>query len=172
MIITFQLKNQQMKAKMLILILFLCSMAGEQSLKAQSLVIRLQDGTENTEQLSAVRKLSFTASDMLLAFKSGSTDEYGLTTIQKLYFDTGTSATGNITAGEKTLTVFPNPAGNTITIGNFGKMKGTLSIYRSDGALMLQQEIFSETETMDVSGFQSGLYLIQANGRSAKFFRL
>jgi len=157
---------------MLFLILFLSVIAVEQSLKAQSLVIKLQDGTENTELLSTVRKLSFTTSDLLLAFRSGSTDEYGLTTIQKLYFDTGTSTAGNIPAGEKTLTVFPNPAGHSITIGNFGQLKGTLSIYRSDGALMRQQEIFSEMEIMDISGFKSGLYFIQANGRSAKFIRL
>lgn len=161
-----------MKEKMLFLILFLIFLAGEQSLKAQSLVVRLQDGTENTELLSTVRKLSFTASELLLAFKSGSTDEYGLSTIQKLYFDTGTSTAGNIPAGEKTLTVFPNPAGHSITIGNFGQLKGTLSIYRSDGALMLVQEILSEMETLDISSFQSGLYFIRANGRSAKFIRL
>ncbi len=161
-----------MKAKTPALLLFLIPIVFGQNLIAQSLVVRLHDGTENIELLGNIRKLTFTVNDLLLELKSGPTDVYGLPTIQKLYFDTGTSTAGNIPAGEKTLTVFPNPAGHSITIGNFGQLKGTLSIYRSDGALMRQQEIFSEMETMDISGFKSGLYFIQANGRSAKFIRL
>ncbi len=161
-----------MKNKLLILTLLLGLLAGGQDLNAQSLVVRLNDGTENIELLGNIQKLTFTVNDLLLELKSGPTDVYGLPTIKKLYFDTGTGTPENIVSGSDVLTIFPNPAGNTITIGNFGKLKGILSIYRSDGALMLQQEIFSEMETLDVSGFQSGLYFIQANGRTAKFIRL
>lgn len=161
-----------MKYRFIFWMLLLIFGFGFSVLKAQSLVIRLNNGNENTELLNSVQKITFSANDLLLAFKSGSTDVYGLSTIQKLYFDTGTGTRDAQIKRENILSVVPNPAVNVITIGNFGKVKGILSIYRSDGALVLQQELNNGTETIDISGLQSGLYFIISNGSSAKFIRL
>ncbi|MFH1120620.1 MAG: T9SS type A sorting domain-containing protein [Bacteroidota bacterium] len=161
-----------MKNKTLILTLLLIFVAGGQDLNAQSLVVRLNDGTENIELLGNIQKLTFTVNDLLLELKSGQTDVYGLPLIQKLYFDTGTGTPENTPSGSDELTIFPNPADNVITIRNLAKEKGTLNIYRSDGVLMHQQDISNDTETINIRDFHSGLYFIQANGRTAKFIRL
>lgn len=161
-----------MKYRFIFWMLLLTFSFGFSVLKAQSLVIRMNNGTENTELLSSVQKLTFSVNEMLLAFKSGSTDVYGLSTIQKLYFDTGTGSSETLLTKESILSVFPNPASNMITVGNLGKAKGEMSIYRSDGALVLQQSINNDIETINISGLKSGLYFIISNGCSAKFIRL
>jgi hypothetical protein len=161
-----------MKQTFVLTMLLLILMAGLPGLKAQSLVIRLNNGTENPELLSTIRNLTFSASDMMVAFKTGSTDVYGLSDIQKLYFDTGTASATNILADDSKLSIYPNPADNRIVIRNIPKETTMINIYRSDGSLILQQAVTSDQETIHVSNLQSGLYLIIANGRSAKFIRL
>lgn len=156
----------------LITLLLLILMAGLPGLKAQSLIIRMNNGTENPELLSTIRNLTFSASDMMVAFKTGSSDVYGFSDIQKLYFDTGTASSTNIPADDSKLNIYPNPADNRILIRNIPKGTTMINIYRSDGSLLLQQAVSSAQETVDVSNLQSGLYLIIANGRSAKFIRL
>ncbi len=161
-----------MKQKLIIVILLLILNAGLPELKAQSLIIRMNNGTENPELLSTVRNLTFSVNDLIVAFKTGSTDVYGLLEIQKIYFDTGTSATSNIPADNKSLSIYPNPADNRIVIRNLPTGTTLINIYRSDGSLILQQAVSSDQETIDISNLQNGLYLIIANGRSAKFIRL
>ena len=161
-----------MKQKLLLLTLLLILKAGSMDLKAQSLVIRLNNGTENPELLSAIRNLTFSASDMMVAFKTGSTDFYGLSGIQKLYFDTNTASATTIPTGDSRLSIYPNPAEDRIVIRNIPKGAAIVSIYRADGSLLMQQPVSTDMETIDVSKLQSGLYLIIANGHTAKFIRL
>ncbi|MHC1776396.1 MAG: T9SS type A sorting domain-containing protein [Lentimicrobium sp.] len=161
-----------MKKKLFVVAMFLGIGFGFPDINAQSLIIRQKSGTEYPELLSSVRKLTFSASEMSVVFKTGSTDVYGLSEIQKLYFDTETNAAETITDGNGKLSIYPNPADNRIVIRNIPKGTTMINIYRTDGSLLMQQPVLFETETLDVSNLQSGLYLIVANGRSAKFIRL
>lgn len=152
--------------------LLLILRAGLPELMAQSLVIRINGGTENTELLSSIRNLTFSDNNLSVAFKTGSTDVYALSDIQKLYFDTGTSSVTTLPENNSQLSIYPNPADNQIIIRNIPKGTTIVNIYRADGSLILQHPVSSGIETIDVSNLQSGLYLIVANGRSAKFVRL
>lgn len=161
-----------MKQKLLFLALFLFFGTGLPELKAQSLIVHMNDGTENSELLSSIQHLTFQDNNLLLAYLSGSTDTYGLSAVRKLSFDTGTASSSYAMMPEGKLTCYPNPAGDAITIYNIAKGTTFVSVYRADGRLMMQSPVSSETETMDVSQLQSGLFLLIANGRSAKFIKL
>ena len=138
---------------------------------AQKLVIRLNNGNENVEALSTIQKLYFSSGDMVVDFYSGPDDIYGLSDVQKLYFDS-TVAVGEIPlADDGGCKVYPNPAGDVITITGINQKDGPVRVYRMDGGLVLQKPFLSPGEGLDVSGLHSGLYLIQAGGSTIKFVK-
>lgn len=161
-----------MKQKLFLLMLLLVFRAGLPELKAQSLVIRHTDGTETSEMLNTVQKVTFSVNELLLSFKTGTTDVYGLPTIQKLYFDTETSIDETTPASGSQLSIYPNPANNSITVLNIPKGTNTLFLYRSDGVLMMRQTVSNDSETIDISSLQSGLYFLTTAGNSVKFIKL
>ncbi|NTW25071.1 MAG: T9SS type A sorting domain-containing protein [Lentimicrobium sp.] len=161
-----------MKQKLLLLTLLLVFRAAFPELKAQSLVIRHTDGTENAELLNTVQKVTFSVNELLLSFKTGTTDVYGLSTIQKLYFDNETSIDETAPASGSKLSIYPNPANSTITVLNIPKGTSTIFLYRSDGELLMQQTVSNDSETIDISSLQSGLYFLTTAGNSVKFIKL
>lgn len=160
------------KQKILSLMFFLLFSVGAPEIKAQSLVIRLNDSTGNTSLLSTVQKLSFPDGNLLLDFKDGSAESFGLPTIQKLYFDLQTAVNENTTQKASGLAVYPNPANNDIALRNAPEGVISVFIYRVDGRLLLKTQISSDKETIDVSILQSGLYMLVANGVAVKFIKL
>jgi hypothetical protein len=161
-----------MKPKMLFLVLFLFFRIGVSEVNAQHLTIRLHDGTESTDLLSTIQKLSFSDGNLILDYRSGSNQTFGLATIQKLYFDTQTSIAEYSSDRSSSLSVFPNPVEDFITVQNLPGIATPVFIYSSDGRLLLREEISSGKGTFDISNFHSGLYLLVANGQTVKFIKL
>lgn len=141
-------------------------------LKAQNLIIQQNNDSLNTEALVAVQKLSFSDGNLMVAFKSGSTNPYSLSTITKLYFDIETSVGASISPQSTQLAVFPNPVNSELTVHNIPEGTSLVYIYRIDGELMFCVQVSSEKEIINVSNLQSGLYLLIAKGRNAKFIKL
>jgi hypothetical protein len=160
------------KLKIMFLLLFLLFCLASTEINAQNLLVRMKDGTENNNLLSTVHKLGFSDGNLLLTLNNGSTETFGLSTIQKLYFDLQTSVTENTPPNECKLTVFPNPVENAISIQNIPEGTTSVFIYRVDGKLLLKTQISSEKETIDVSNLKCGLYMIVANGEAVKFIKL
>lgn len=160
-----------MKQNTILLLLFLFFGAGIAGVRAQSLIIRLNDGTENTELLNTIQHLSFTANDLLVAFKSGTTDNYELSGIRKLYFDNATS-TGEMLPAGNAVSLYPNPATESLVVSGLPTGTTQLMLYSSDGRLIRLIGVSSGSETIDVSMLKSGLYFLTANGCSIKFIRL
>lgn len=156
------------------MLLMLCLLAGAtfNNLKSQSLVIRMTDGTEHAALLSTVQNLTFTVNEMLLNFRNGVTDNYSLPSVRKLTFDTGTSTHGSLTENSGKLTLFPNPAGNSLTLLNAPAAPGTAYIFSTDGRLVMQSIVNAENATLDLGTLKSGLYVLILNGQSARFIRL
>ena len=161
-----------MKQKMISLCLVLLLWTGISETKAQSVIVKQFDGTENTELLTTVRNLSFSGSDLVLTFTSGSTDIYSLSTVRKIYFDTNISVNENTELSGNSLHIFPNPAGNSITVQSVSNKVSIVNIYRTDGSLVISQVVSTESQTLDISQLSSGLYLLTMNGQSAKFIKL
>lgn len=160
-----------MKIKILLLFSFL-SIALMPSLCAQGLIIKMQDGTENQLLISSVRKLSFSSDQLVITPKSGAAEYYYLDEVQKLYFGVITSVTENIAAGNGKVAVYPNPAGNEITLINLPDDDGIVRIYGMDGRLLRQATLTPSEPTIDISTLQSGVYFLVADGQTTKFIKL
>ncbi|MFL5753772.1 MAG: S8 family peptidase, partial [Bacteroidia bacterium] len=66
---------------------------------------------------------------------------------------------GQISSGENTLQVFPNPAGNQLTVS--GKGIDMIRIYDAQGRLILAQRSLQEnTEIIKMDGLPEGLYIV------------
>lgn len=163
--------NIKMKDRIYLLTLFLLLRIGFSDVKAQSMIIKLNDVSENTEALNTVRKLTFSASDLLVVFNSGSTDAYGLSTVKKVYFDTSISIDENEVDPGLKLTIYPNPATNIITVRGIPDGTKSMLVYRADGQLVLMKSVANMEENMDLSSLPRGLYLLNANGFTAKFIK-
>ena len=57
-------------------------------------------------------------------------------------------------------TIFPNPVKDIITIGGL-KQNGTLMLFATDGKLLQQQKVNTQSITMDLSSYTTGTYLLQ-----------
>lgn len=157
--------------KIPLLILFLFFGLGQAELGAQSLVIRLTDGSETTQLLNTVQKLSFESGDLVVSFYDGSSDIYGLSEIQKLYFETSTSVQERIDENSIGMVVYPNPAKEQISIRNIPGGTDWLRIYRSDGLLMITEPVTDDNLVINISQLSSGLYFINAQGSSKRFIK-
>jgi len=161
-----------MKQKTLFVLLFLVFSTVLVRTQAQNLIIRQNDGTEISESLSTVENLKFSVDDLLVALKSGATSAYGLSTIDKLYFDMSTSVEEPTSLTGQGLSLFPNPAATYIVVQGIPKGTPFVSLYSADGRLIRQITVSSEKETLDIGTLKNGLYFLIANGRSSKFIKL
>lgn len=159
-----------MRRKVYLLLLFLFLIFGLKELNSQSLVIRMHDGTENSELLSTIQKLSFPDGDLQVTFKSGAIDTYGLSTLQKLYFQTATSVNEPVLTHDR-IVIWPNPANETITVEGIPGHAEQLFIYSQHGYLMLTKDITSGYVILDIHRLSPGLYLLRVDGHSSKFIK-
>jgi hypothetical protein len=140
-------------------------------LSAQKLVIRLDNGNENIENLNSIQKLYFSGNGLVVDFISGTDDIYQISDVRKLYFDSSVSVDESPESPCQELTVYPNPAGDIILFKGMPDGGGKLSIYRMDGGLVLTKEISCQQELIDISGLPQGLYLLNLAGFTTKFIR-
>lgn len=153
--------------------LLLALVIGVSEVKAQNLIIKLKDGSENTQSIESVQKFSFTNGDLLLKYLDGSTDAFSLSTISSIRFKQSPTGIDNPTvAGFEELSVFPNPAKDFITLRNIPSGSSTVAIFQMDGTMVLQTRVSSDVGTIDIRNLGKGLYLIKINGKSFKFIKL
>ena len=65
------------------------------------------------------------------------------------------------------LQVFPNPAGNTLTIS--ATAGSTIGIYSMDGILLLEQKSRAESTTIDIASLPAGFYVARSGESRTKF---
>jgi hypothetical protein len=69
------------------------------------------------------------------------------------------------------INVYPNPTNKFITISYGDALLKTVSIYSMDGKLMLVQQVNSNANEADVSGYAKGVYLISAETADGKILK-
>lgn len=161
-----------MRIHLRLFVLLLLIVTGFRELKAQSLVVKLLDGTDNTELLSSIHALKFVNGKLMVSDSSGSESGFNLTDIQKVYFSGITGITEDRTQDVNKLIVFPNPAGRFIQIRNIPDGTKNVLIYRMDGKLMLSIPASDAKESIDITSLKAGFYLLIAYNQSIKFIRL
>jgi len=162
-----------MKQNLLSLMLLLIAGSGAFDIKAQSMVIKTKDGTESTKLLDSIQNFTFSNGTLLLKFITGSTGSYGVSTISKLYFESVPTGIADVTSkATGTITIYPNPVGNSINIQNLPGGTSIVHIYRMDGVMVLYTQVSSSSTSIDVSNLETGLYLLKVNEQVLKFIKL
>ncbi len=141
--------------------------------RAQSLYIKTKDGSVATKSLSNLERFTFSNNNLLINYLNGPIETYSLSNISKLSFKSAVTGVDELSlSGTLTMKVYPNPVSDIIYIQNAPESIYKLSIYRMTGSLVLTTQMNSGDKSIDVSFLQSGLYLLNVNGRTFKFVKL
>jgi hypothetical protein len=161
-----------MKKKTLLLLLwFIALTLYGKGTQAQSLIIQLNDGSEQTEALNTLQSLTFSTEDLFVNFLSGPMDTYALLEIRKLYFHSIIGIENNNLSSDTHLSVYPNPGSSVITLTGIPADAATVTVYGINGTPVLHQKISGEKAMIDISTLKPGLYLILAMDRTVKFIK-
>jgi len=140
--------------------------------RAQGLIIRMHDGTENSRLITSIQKLSFPDGNLVVTPKAGTPEIYSLSDIQKVYFGEVVSVTEPLTSAQDGLSLYPNPSDREISLSNIPDGTSTVFIYRMDGRLVKQVSVASPAVTINIEDLTSGIYFVIAKDLTAKFIRL
>ncbi len=155
-----------------VIVLLLLFNGAAWQLNAQTLVIRQSDGTLNTDLLSSIQKLSFADANLKVRFKSGTTDNYSLSLIQRVYFDNLTSVGEAIAVDDQRLKLYPNPVGAELHLENIPVGTTILNVYRMDGKMVMQSGVSGNSATLQTGNLPGGMYIIRADDENVKFIKL
>jgi hypothetical protein len=155
-----------MKKRPLLLALLLLTCAVPFSVQAQSIVLRLQDGSEQAVLLSNLRKITFSDSNLVLCYNQGATQSYGVNTLSKLFFNTSGSPVQTTSA--ESVTFFYNAADQQIYFRNLPESESPVVVFRADGVSVVRTSVIGE-ESIDLSQLPAGFYLIKVNNQVYTF---
>jgi len=136
-----------------------------------NLVVALTDGTQQSSLLSSLSKITFSGSNTVLNYSSGTSVTYATSSIHKLLFST-VSATSDVLGESQKITVYPNPATDYIHLKNVTTGATAIVIYRLDGAAILSTQLSSDTREINISTLAKGFYLLKVNNQTLKFMKL
>lgn len=156
------------KKTLLYIGIFLCFLVKANG--QNNLIINLSNNTIKGIALNNIDKITFSAGNMVLNKVDVSFESILLTDVRKITFGT-LSGTNSVLFDDKSVSVFPNPASNFITIKNPFSIYLDFSIFSLDGRQLIQKTITSETETTDISYLSNGIYLLKMNGFTTKLIK-
>lgn len=143
------------------------------AVQSQNLYIKAKDGSVTAKTLSTLERFTFSNNNLLINYLSGPVETYSLSNISKLSFKSAVTGVDELSlSGTITMKVYPNPVSDVIYIQNAPETDYQLSIYRMTGSLILNTQMSSGDKSIDVSFLQTGLYLLNVNGRTFKFVKL
>lgn len=64
------------------------------------------------------------------------------------------------------ISIYPNPASDYITINNY--IEGIVSIFNTSGQIVLETQIIDNNNTIDITGLDSGNYIIRFDNKESK----
>ena len=67
---------------------------------------------------------------------------------------------------ESSTQIFPNPANNKLNIVSYGVNMTQIDIYSLDGKLIFRKDSNSNSDKIDVSSLQSGIYILSINSNN------
>jgi len=163
-----------MKKKLLHFVLLLILISTAARVNAQSLVVRSKDGTETIRNLVVLQKLTFENNNLYLHFTGGSSEAFALTNVGKIFFKSGTTAADLISRDQSNgnISLYPNPVGDAFHLLNIPEGTSVVTVYRIDGAVILQTRVSPAENAIDVSNLNKGLYLLKIQNQAIKFIKL
>lgn len=152
------------------IMLFGLMLLAANSLKAQNVIIKFDNGGQFTPLITAVQKITFTDEQFFVDMKSGTDNTYNISDIRKIYFGNVTDNNIPQSADQQKIIVYPNPASTCIMLSNLPQT-GLIRIYAMDGSIVYEQAISDTQLQIDVSALADDLYIIIVNQSTLKFIR-
>lgn len=154
-----------------LMLLFLFLIGGTLHINAQTISIKTTDGSESTNLISTVHKLSFANNMLILWFADGATSSFDVSEINKIYFNDVVAGV-NLTSDNKNgLVLYPNPAVDYLNFKNLENQNISYAIYRMDGKVMLKSQLSSEYPSIDIRSLPAGIFIIQLNKQMLKLIK-
>lgn len=162
------------QTKPTVFILLLIGLISFGNLHAQSsLIVKLTNGAEQNYQLTSLKKITFDSGEMLLTKNDATDNTVSLSSVDKMMFKTQSSDIGNVTGDNKqTLSLYPNPVYDALYVSGDISERTTVFVYALSGIRVIQTQMTSSGEPIDVSGLTPGFYVLKVNGQTAKFRKL
>lgn len=154
-----------MKHKLIFAFLLVGGLLFATSMQAQNLVLRLQSGTDQTIPLNNLQKITFSNNNLVLNYVSGGTQAYGFSSLEKLFFS---SSTALVETTKPSANILFNSTDNQIHFRNLAEGRYPMAVYRTDGVTVFTKTI-SNNESVDMSGYPAGIYLIRIDNQVLKF---
>lgn len=153
------------KFPVLIILIFLIQF----SVSAQTMQMEIKkwDNTETKIQLSNIQNLVFSGADMQVNLKNGTPTVLPKSEVRKMVFSV---YTGTVNQGETSseLKLFPNPAISSFQLSSLTAQNNLVSVYSISGQVLMQKNITSADEKIDISDIPSGIYLVKVNDQVLK----
>ena len=160
-----------MRLNYYLFMLFLLALGGTKQVHAQSIVIKNNNGTENTDLLTSIRKFSFSNDQLKFNYKDDTSAFFELASIEKIHFLDVKTAVSGVSLITPELSLYPNPASNFLRFRNLTEENIPVLIYRFDGKLALQSHLSSAAASIDINAFSNGLYFVKINNQTLKFIK-
>lgn len=135
-----------------------------------SLILHLIDDSKKYIELNSINRITFSSGNMIVDIKGNSSESKPIGDIKLMSFGV-VSGFGAIAKDERRLSIFPNPATNTINVNKLFPQVADLSIISLDGQCLLQKTITNATEVIDISSLKSGVYLLKSEGFTLKLIK-
>lgn len=142
------------------------------AISSQNLIVQQINGTENTMSLSAIRKLVFSGNSIQIRNFSGSTIDFQLADVRKIFFSNSSSSEDQIVNENEKLVIYPNPATLELNILIYDPNVNYIEIYNFQGRKIKTEIVNDELERIDISDLQSGIYLLKEGLQTTKFVKL
>jgi len=166
------MKNYNAIHSILLIFVFFISSAS-----AQTMYIRQKGGASVSYDVNNINLMKFTSGNLNVVKTDKSTDVYALTSLQYVNFGEFETAIRPVSASNNSLSVYPNPVKDALTISN-SDLEGSMIVITSiEGKQMLTKQLNSvRNTTIDVSELSRGFYVCKLykgkNVLSTKFLKL
>lgn len=162
------MKLTKLLNKTVLIILFLFATF---SFAQTGIKITYLNGTSQDYTIATSGKLYFLGNNLLVKTSSSANDVTIPTNIvRKLTFTTATLATQEIGLNKNQIKLYPNPSSNIIRISSDKKEVLNVKIYSTEGRLILSGN-YHPNQDIEISTFNEGFYLVQANNTTLKLIK-
>lgn len=152
-----------MKKYLLALAAFLVMSA---NVDGQSIVINENEGSPVEISVDGLRSITFDEGRMVATYNDGTTESYVMSEISRLDFEESSGVRmvslmeGRVSYSASTgLLVVGNAEGSSLSVMDLG------------GTVVMEQELESPVETVDLSSLQKGVYLLRLDSKTIKIVR-
>lgn len=137
----------------------------------KKIYVTLFDNPEQEILLSDLSKITFNNGSMVFRFTNNSETNFSVSSVRRIAFvPFGSTDVQDVAEGLE-LILYPNPARDMIYLKNLSSSADVL-VYSLQGALIKTQTLGSESESIDISMLNPGMYLLKVENSIFKFTKL